>query len=207
MLKHVVLSLLFLMTVLPSTAAQSSPVILVFGDSLSAAYGIPRELGWVNLLQQRLATQAYPHAVVNASVSGETTSGGLSRITAALETHQPAVVILELGANDGLRGLPTDDMRRNLAAIVTKCQQRKARVLLAGMLLPPNYGPVYARQFQQSFEDIARQYKLPTPPFLLEGIAGKAELTQEDGLHPLAEAQPRILDNLWSTLKPLLNTR
>ena len=185
-------------------AAQSASVILVFGDSLSAAYGIPHEHGWVALLQQRLLRQGYPHVVVNASVSGETTNGGLTRLGSVLATHRPSVVILELGANDGLRGLPAKGMRRNLAAMIEQCRLSKAQVLLLGMMLPPNYGPVYARQFQQAFVDIARQYRLPAPPFLLDGVAGNAELTQEDGLHPKAEAQPRLLENVWTAVKPML---
>jgi acyl-CoA thioesterase-1 len=179
-------------------------VILVFGDSLSAAYGIPVERGWVNLLQQRLADQGYPYTVANASVSGETTRGGLNRISTALAAHQPGIVILELGANDGLRGLPTEDMRRNLAAIIEQCSQSKARVLLIRMLIPPNFGASYTHQFEQSYDDTASKFQLPTPPFLLKGVAGDAQLTQEDGLHPKAEAQPKILDNVWGTLKPML---
>jgi len=185
-------------------AAPAEPVLLVFGDSLSAAYGIPREQGWVALLQQRLVREGYPHTVVNASVSGETTSGGLTRIVSTLAAHRPAIVILELGANDGLRGLPTDDMRRNLAAMVEQCRQHRARVLLVGMKLPPNYGPVYTRQFEQVYAALAGRYKLPLLPFLLDGVAGNAQLTQEDGLHPKAEAQSMVLENVWGALKPLL---
>jgi len=207
MLKHSLLLILLALAPALTSAAQPAPVIMVFGDSLSAAYGIPLERGWVAMLQQRLSEQGYPHAVINASISGETTRGGLSRIGAALATHRPAIVILELGANDGLRGLPTEDMRRSLAAMIVQCRQNQARVLLVGMLLPPNYGPIYARQFQQSFEEVAKQYELPAPPFLLDGVAGNAELAQEDGLHPKAEAQARILDNVWGALKTLLKKR
>lgn len=184
--------------------ALAEPVILVFGDSLSAAYGIPREQGWVALLQQRLVREGYPHTVVNASISGETTSGGLTRIAAALAAHHPAIVMLELGANDGLRGLPADNMHRNLAALVEQCRQNKARVLLVGMKLPPNYGPVYTRQFEQVYAAVADRYKLPLLPFLLEGVAGNAKLTQEDGLHPKSGAQLMVLENVWRALKPLL---
>jgi acyl-CoA thioesterase-1 len=202
MSKRFLLLIVLLLAAMP--AAHSAPVILVFGDSLSAAYGIPLERGWVGLLQQRLLQQGYPHAVVNASVSGETTNSGLNRLGSALAAHHPVIVILELGANDGLRGLPVEGMRRNLAAMIEQCRRNKVRVLLLGMMVPPNYGPVYARQFRQTFPDITRQYRLPSPPFLLDGVAGNAELTQEDGLHPKAEAQSMLLENVWAALKPML---
>lgn len=156
------------------------------------------------LLQQRLAQQGFPHHVVNASVSGETTSGGLSRLAAALKQHQPDIVILELGANDGLRGLPVNDMQRNLRAMIEASRAVKAHVLLVGMKIPPNYGPHYTQEFAASYPQLAQQYGLPLVPFLLDGVAGKAELTQDDGLHPNAAAQPRVLDNVWSALLPML---
>ncbi|MEZ0232379.1 MAG: arylesterase [Methylophilaceae bacterium] len=178
--------------------------ILVFGDSLSAAYGIPREQGWVSLLQERLKTQGYPYHVVNASISGETTSGGLSRINAALKEHQPAIVLIELGANDGLRGLSIDALQNNLSKIIETSKKSKAQVILVGMRIPPNYGIRYAKEFSAAYTNLAKQYQLPLIPFLLDGIAGKPELTIEDGLHPNVTAQPQLLDNVWKTLMPVL---
>ena len=191
----------------PAAAVEptaSQPTILVYGDSLSAAYRIPREQGWVSLLQQRLQQQGLPHHVVNASVSGETTSGGVSRLPAALKQHQPDIVVLELGANDGLRGLPITDMQRNLRTMIEASQASHARVLLVGMLIPPNYGPRYTREFAASYGELAKRYDLPLLPFLLDGVAGKQELTQDDGLHPTAAAQEKIIENVWDTLQPML---
>ena len=186
------------------TGALAAPTILLYGDSLSASYGIPRDKSWAYLLQQRLQQSGYSHVVANASISGETTSGGLSRIEKTLAQHHPALVILELGANDGLRGLPIAEMRRNLTAIIEACQRHKAKVLLVGMRIPPNYGPQYTKAFLESYPLLARQHGLPLLEFMLDGVAGKPELTQEDGLHPTAEAQARLLDNIWPKLKPLL---
>lgn len=195
--------LLIVMTLLPATSF-AAPVILVYGDSLSASYGIPRDKSWTHLLQQRLAQSGYPHIIANASISGETTSGGLSRIEKALLDHRPAVVVLELGANDGLRGLPVTDMRRNLTAIIETCRRHKANVLLIGMQIPPNYGPRYTQDFLETYPALAKKFHLPLLEFMLDGIAGHRELIQEDGLHPTAAAQPMLLDNLWSKLQPLL---
>ncbi|MDG4595979.1 MAG: arylesterase [Candidatus Contendobacter sp.] len=181
-----------------------APVILVLGDSLSAGYGIPAEQGWVNLLQRRLTERGFPHQVVNASISGDTTSGGLSRLPAALARHRPALVILELGANDGLRGQPPMAMAANLGRMIELSQQAGARVLLAEMRIPPNYGPLYAQKFQATFGELAQHHQVPLIPFLLNGVAGNPALIQDDGLHPRAEAQPRILDNVWPALEPLL---
>jgi acyl-CoA thioesterase I len=176
----------------------------VFGDSLSASYGVPRELGWVNLLQQRLQQRGLPHRVVNASISGETTSGGLSRIAEAVRTHQPSLVLVELGANDGLRGLPIEQMQQNLDKIIATNEAAKARTILIGMMIPPNYGPRYTQSFNASFRELAEAHKLPLVPFLLEGVAGNPSLNQDDGLHPRAEAQERLLDNVWKVLAPAL---
>lgn len=156
------------------------------------------------LLQQRLAQQGFPQQVVNASVSGETTSGGLSRLAAALRQHKPDIVVLELGANDGLRGLPIGDMQRNLRAMIEASRAAKAQVLLVGMKIPPNYGPRYTQEFAASFSQLAKHYELPLVPFLLDDVAGKAELTQDDGLHPNAAAQAKVLDNVWHSLLPML---
>ena len=184
--------------------ASADPVILVYGDSLSAAYGIAKDQGWAVLLQKKLSALGYPHQVANASISGETTSGGRTRITTTLKQQQPAIVILALGANDGLRGLPVKDMQSNLAAIIEACRAHRAKVLLVGMRIPPNYGPRYTEAFTASYPQLARQFKLPLVPFLLDGVGGNRDLTQEDGLHPTAAAQPRLLDNLWPKLKPML---
>ena len=196
--------LLLWLVIWPGLARAEAPVILVLGDSLSAGYGIPVEQGWVSLLQRRLAERGFPHQIVNASISGDTTSGGLSRLPAALERHRPALVILELGANDGLRGQPPVAMANNLARMIELSRQAGARVLLAEMRIPPNYGPLYAQKFQATFGELAKRYDIPLIPFLLEGVAGNPALTQDDGLHPRAEAQPRVLDNVWPTLEPLL---
>lgn len=184
--------------------AAHAATILVYGDSLSAAYGIPREHGWVSLLEQRLKQQYPGYQVVNASISGETTSGGLNRIAAALKQHNPNIVILELGANDGLRGLPVADMRKNLGSMIQVSRQANAQVLLVGMMIPPNYGPKYTREFTGSYAALAKEFKLPLVDFLLDGVAGQAELVQPDGLHPTANAQERILENVWKKLQQLL---
>lgn len=186
------------------TGWAASPTVLVIGDSLSAAYGIETEAGWVNLLQQRLAERGMPHRVVNASISGETTQGGLARLPAALDAHQPELVIIALGGNDGLRGLPLAIMRDNLAAMIHLSQERGARVLLAGVRLPPNYGKTYAEKFQQVYRELGAQAGVASVPRLLDGVAGEAALMQTDGLHPRQEAQARILDNIWPAVNRLL---
>ncbi len=185
-------------------AVASARTILVFGDSLSAAYGIRPEQGWVALLEQRLQAQGYGYQIVNASVSGETSSGGLQRLPRALQLHHPALVILELGANDALRGLPLSGTRENLATMVQLSQSAGARVLLVGLRIPPNYGPRYTQEFANIFPGLANQYHLPLVPFLLEKVALDPERMQADGLHPNAQGQPPILDTLWPYLKPLL---
>jgi len=187
-----------------SAATASAATILVYGDSLSAAYGLPQEQGWVHLLAQRLHAQKIDYKVANASISGETTDGGRNRIEAALGTHRPALVIVELGANDGLRGASLDTVRGNLEAIVDACRRANARVLLVGMRMPPNYGMPYAEKFQGIFSEVARSRKLPLVPFLLEGFADQPGLFQADGIHPTAAAQPVMLDTIWNGLRPLL---
>jgi acyl-CoA thioesterase-1 len=192
-------------TALADTSPESdTPTILVYGDSLSAAYSMRAEQGWVSLLQERLKTRGFPHRVVNASVSGETTSGGVSRFPITLRQHQPDIILLELGANDGLRGLPLAQMRKNLETMIKAGQQAGARVIMLGIMIPPNYGSRYTQEFSQSFNELARGHDLPLVKFLLEGVAGKPELTLDDGLHPSAQAQPRILDNVWQILLPEL---
>ncbi len=184
-------------------AATGGKVILVFGDSLSAGFGIRQDAAWPALLQQRLSEKRLDYSVINASISGETSSGGRSRIGDALARHKPSILILALGANDGLRGLPLAGLRDNLASIVAAAGKSRTRVLLVGMRLPPNYGP-YADAFAQSFSDVAKTARLPLVPFLLDGIAEQPELFLADGLHPTAAAQPRLLDNVWDGLEPLL---
>lgn len=196
--------LLLVCFLLWGVAAEAAQAILVFGDSLSAAYGMPQENGWVALLEQRVRQEKPGYRVINASISGETTRGGRYRIEQALADHQPAVVILELGANDGLRGLSLDATRANLDAIIAACRNRKARVLLVGMRLPPNYGTAYVTKFRAIYEQAAQRHKIPLLPFLLEGFADKPELFQADGLHPTAAAQPLIMEQVWIRLQPLL---
>jgi acyl-CoA thioesterase I len=186
-------------------APAEAPVILVFGDSISAGYGLARvEQGWVALLQTRLREQEYGYQVVNASVSGETTAGGLARLPRALMLHQPKIVILELGGNDGLRALPIAQMRANLVRMIDLSTADGAQVLLLGMRIPPNYGPDYTEQFRLCYTDVARDKKLPLVPFLLNGIALTPNLMQADGIHPDEFGQPILLANIWPALKPLL---
>jgi acyl-CoA thioesterase-1 len=187
-----------------ASGAAARPTILVLGDSLSAGFGIRVDQGWVALLQARLRSRGYGHLVVNASASGETTGGALARLPRALELHRPAVVIVELGGNDGLRGLPLADVRRNLEAIITQSRSRGAKVLLVGMLVPPNYGPAYSKGFGDLYSDLARKNQLPLVPFLLDGVALDDSLMQEDGFHPTAAAQPKMLELVWPKLQPLL---
>lgn len=198
-----VLTLVLILCAFPSLADDERPGILILGDSLSAGYGIDVKSGWVNLLQQRL-TGKYPHRVINASVSGETAGGGLARLPALLKEYQPSFVILELGANDGLRGHPLNIMQQQLEAIIQQSQSSGAKVLLLGMHIPPNYGQRYTRRFHQSYTDLARKYELSLVEFFLEGVAVETDLMQKDGLHPTAAAQTRLLDNIWPTLETLL---
>jgi acyl-CoA thioesterase-1 len=200
------LFVLFVLVVATVPAKAETPVILVFGDSVSAGYGLAHvERGWVALLQTRLKEQEYGYQVVNASVSGETTAGGLARLPRALSLHQPKIVILELGGNDGLRALPIAQMRANLGAMADLAAAAGARVLLLGMRMPPNYGPDFTEQFRSSYSDLARDKKLPLVPFLLNDIALSPALMQADGIHPNEQGQPKLLDNVWPTLKPLLH--
>lgn len=185
-------------------AAWAGQTILVFGDSLSANYGIAAEAGWVSLLQQRLDRKPHAYRVINASISGETTAGGASRIRAALDIHQPAIVIIELGANDGLRGLSLEATRSNLDRILHTCRARQTRILLIGMRLPPNYGAAYAEGFAALFPELAKKHRATLLPFLLDGIADRREWFQADNLHPTAAAQAIIMENVWAKLKPLL---
>ncbi len=183
-------------------SADTRPTLLVMGDSLSAAYGIEQDQGWVRLLEQRLEDEA---TVVNASISGETTSGGAERFEEILSKREPDIVLLELGGNDGLRGLPPGQMRANLASMIEQSQQIDAQVLLLGIDIPPNYGQAYRDAFTGVYHSLADEYDIPLIPFLLENIALNRELMQSDGIHPTAEAQPLIMDNVWPALEPLLD--
>lgn len=185
-------------------AQAAAPKILVFGDSLSASYGIAANRGWVTLLGERLKRERLDYSVVNASISGETTAGGVARLGKMLEAHRPAVVLLELGANDGLRGLPVAAMKKNLAAMVAMGQKAGAKVLLVGMRLPPNYGPEYTNAFDGAFVELAKSQKAALVPFLFEGFGDKRELFLEDRIHPNEQAQPLLLENVWKGLRPLL---
>lgn len=187
-----------------TTAAQARPVILVVGDSLSAAYGLAPGQGWVDLLAARLAAEGYRHQTVNASISGDTTAGGRARLPALLARHRPAIVVIELGGNDGLRGGSLGSTRENLDAMVVAAQKSGARVLVLGMRLPPNYGPVYTREFDAIFTGVAASRKVALVPFLLAGFGDDMTYFQPDRIHPTAAAQPRLLANVWPALVPLL---
>jgi len=178
----------------------------MFGDSLSAGYGLPQGRGWVDLLQNKLDREGFDYRVVNASISGETTLGGRNRLPAALKQHRPDIVILELGANDGLRGQPLDLMRNNLDAMVQTSRKASARVLIVGVRIPPNYGPTYTRKFQAVFAEVARKRKVALVPFLLEGFAEQRELFQSDGIHPSEPAQALMIETVWKELRPLLTS-
>ena len=186
-------------------ANADAPAILVFGDSISAGYGLAHvEQGWVGMLRAKLKDEGYGYQVVNASVTGETTAGGLARLPRALALHHPRVVILELGGNDGLRALPIDQMRSNLGKMVDLAVGSGAQVLLLGMRIPPNYGPEFTEKFFAVFADVARDKKTPLVPFLLNDIALSPNLMQADGVHPNELGQPKLLDNVWPKLHPLL---
>jgi acyl-CoA thioesterase-1 len=190
-----------------SAPAASQPVILVYGDSLSAAHGIAVDKGWVSLLASRLQQEGYGFRVVNASISGETTTGGAARLPHALATHQPSVVIIELGANDGLRGLPLPTTRANLDSMLSLAATEHRAVLLVGMRMPPNYGERYTQGFAALYPELARAHHAALVPFLLQGVAEKPALMQADGLHPNERGQPVLLDNVWPVLRPLLHKR
>jgi len=205
-LRHILLVLL-LVAAPAAFAGEETPstgTLLVMGDSLSAAYGIEEQEGWVSLLSDRIGDMGLPWSVVNASVSGETTGGGLARLPRLLDTHDPDVVILQLGGNDGLRGLPVPAIRGNLEEMITLSRDAGAEVLLAGIQIPPNYGPRYTEPFFAQYRELADEHDLPLLEFLLEGIAENRRLMQSDGIHPTAEAQPMILDNIWPVLIDML---
>jgi acyl-CoA thioesterase-1 len=193
--------------VLAAPAVAGAATIMVFGDSLSSAYGIERNRSWTTLLQQRLDEKQLDYKVVNASISGETTAGGRSRMAGALTTHRPSIVIIALGANDALRGFGIDAMRANLEAMVRASRKSGAEVLLVGMRVPPNFGPAYAEKFQLAYREIAARERIRWVPFLLEGFAEKPDFFQPDGIHPGVPAQALVLENVWKELVPLLKNR
>lgn len=199
---HLLLWVVLLGAILPAWSAERS--ILVLGDSLSAGYGIEVDQGWVNLLRQRLQSTDPPWRVVNGSVTGDTTAGGLSRLPALLERYRPEIVIIELGSNDGLRGLSFKQLRKNLLAMIALVDSGGGRVLLIGGRLPPNYGEAYSEAFHRLFMEVAAARSLPLVPFLLEGVAQDRGLMQADGYHPEAQAQPLMLENVWPVLVPML---
>ena len=202
-MKRFFVLLILIFTGLPANA--DAPAILVFGDSISAGYGLAHvEQGWVGMLRAKLKGEGYGYQVVNASVTGETTAGGLARLPRALAVHHPQVVIIELGGNDGLRALPIDQMRSNLGKMVDLSVDAGARVLLLGMRIPPNYGPEFTEKFFAVFAEVARDKRLPLLPFLLNDIALSPNLMQADGVHPNELGQPKLLDNVWPRLRPLL---
>ena len=198
------LLLVILVVLAPAAGATPAPTLLVLGDSLSAGFGTTLDQGWVSLLKQRIADRGLPYRVVNASISGDTTAGGLSRLPALLQEHRPEVVIIELGANDGLRGFPPKRIAAALTDLTQQAQGAGARVLLVGVRLPPNYGSAYAEQFQAVYTRVAEATGAALVPRLLAGVAEDRGLMQADGLHPTAAAQPKLLDNVWPVLLPLL---
>jgi acyl-CoA thioesterase-1 len=202
------LFVVLLVWTLPAAAAgDARPVILVWGDSLSAAYGIPVESGWVQLLAARLRDQGYPHRVVNGSVTGETTAGGLARLPAALKRHRPALVLIELGGNDGLRGLPVAQLRANLQQMARLARAAGAQPVLFEMQMPPNYGAAYTQSYRRAFADVALAVNAPLVPFFLAPIVTDAAWFLDDGIHPSVKAQPRLLEAVWPTLQPVLEAQ
>lgn len=191
-------------TLASAVTTEEKPTLVVMGDSLSAGFGLDQSRGWVSLLQTRLREKHFPQQVINASISGETSSGGLSRLPQVLQSYRPQIVLIELGANDGLRGLPLTLLQQNLQRMIELAQQHNTRVLLIGMRLPPNYGPAYTDHFQDLYRQLANDSHVALVPFLLDGVATRPELMQDDGLHPRASAQRQLLDNVWPQLLPLL---
>lgn len=201
-MKLAILAIFLLVFIIPPIYAKT---IVVLGDSLSAGYGIDEKKGWVNLLNNKLQKSHYPYRLVNISASGDTTSNGLAKLPQALQAYHPAFVLLQLGANDGLRGLSLAQMKSNLAKLIEMSQKANAKVLLIATLLPPNYGPVYLEKFKQVYSDLAKQYNIPLIPMFLEGVAGNPAFMQKDGLHPNQQAQSKIMANVWIALVPMLD--
>lgn len=204
MKKHVRATTCVLFLILSLSAHSASKPILVLGDSLSAEYGLVHGSGWVSLLEEKLQTEKIDVAIVNASISGETTSGGLSRLPGLLKKYQPRIVVIELGANDALRGLSLTATRNNMQAMIDNARKSQSKVLLIGMQIPPNYGTAYTQQFANLYPKLAKQSKSALVPFMLEDIVENPDNFQTDRIHPTAEAQPQILKNIWPYLKQLL---
>ncbi len=202
--RRFLLQLVALSGATPLVAAGSAPAIVVVGDSISAGYGLPGGQGWVDLLTARLAAEGYRYRVVNASISGDTTAGGRARLPALLKQHKPAVVVIELGGNDALRGSRLAAMRENLDAMTAMTQAAGAKVVLVGMQIPPNYGPQYVREFEEIFAEVARARRAALVPSIFAGFGDDLSLFQSDRIHPTAAAQPRLLANVWPVLQPLL---
>jgi acyl-CoA thioesterase-1 len=200
-------ALAFVLILFTASAYSASKTILVLGDSLSAEYGLARGAGWVGLMEKRLKDEKIDAMIINASVSGETTSGGRTRLPSLLARYHPSIVIIELGANDGLRGLPVATAEANLNAMITSAQKANAQVLLIGMKIPPNYGRAYTERFSAMYAKLANEKKTMLVPFLLQGVADRDELFQADRIHPTADAQPKLLNNVWPHLKQLLLLR
>lgn len=207
MMRKIVLSLWLALIAFSASAETTKPVILVYGDSLSAAYGLSQKDGWVALLSQRLAHNQYPHKVINASISGETTFGGATRIDRTIKQLNPDIIIVELGGNDGLRGLPLTDSKTNMEKILRASNKANAKILLIGMRLPPNYGRDYTEKFHAMYATLAKQYKTELVPFMLEGVIDSRDNFQADNIHPTAKVQPQILDNIWQPLLPMLTSK
>jgi len=203
---RVILSLLLCVVGLipPGVLASEPPVLLILGDSLSAGYGMERENSWVSLLEARLGERGYSYRILNSSISGDTSQGGLTRLPRLLERYQPQIVIIELGANDGLRGIDPDVTRENIASMIRQSQANGARVLLAGIKLPPNYGSAYLQQFESIYGDLAKEFDTLLVPFFMDGIAFNPDLLQADNIHPNEKGQPVLLDNVWIILEPAL---
>jgi acyl-CoA thioesterase-1 len=198
---------LLLAAAMPVSGQRAAPVILLLGDSISAGYGLPAGVGWASLLQQRVDAQRLRYRIVNASISGDTTAGGRARLSALLKQYRPAITIIELGGNDGLRGGSVDAMRDNLSAMTSAAQSAGSRVLLIGIRVPPNYGAAYGERFAATYAEVARVRKTALVPFLFEGFAEDDAMFQADRIHPLAAAQARMLDNVWPSLAPLLTAK
>jgi acyl-CoA thioesterase-1 len=203
---RVILSLLLCIVgfIPPVASATEPPVLLILGDSLSAGYGMERENSWVSLLEARLGERGYSYRILNSSISGDTSQGGLTRLPRLLERYQPQIVIIELGANDGLRGIDPDVTRENIASMIRQSQANGARVLLAGIKLPPNYGSAYLQQFESIYGDLAKEFDTLLVPFFMDGIAFNPDLLQADNIHPNEKGQPVLLDNVWIILEPAL---
>lgn len=203
---RLILSLLLssLSLVTAPVAAQEAPMIVILGDSLSAGYGMDKNQSWVHLLEQRLAENGYTFRLLNSSISGDTTQGGLGRLPRLLERYQPELVIIELGGNDGLRGINPETTRENMQKLISTSQSAGAKVLLAGIRLPPNYGPTYIEEFESIYTDLAEKFDTMLVPFFMDGVAFNPELMQSDGIHPNEQGQPVLLDNVWVVLQPEL---